>query len=106
MKTPVKWGNTTEKSSTFKEQLELMDCGRNETYCRYNYVIFCYYNHDFQFYHTICETSLNNTQVKMISVSAIKTNQAVQIDLKWLVNIEGVLHKGLGTPLRFNSESL
>merc|ERR1712048_1257042 len=40
MKTPVKWGNTTEKSSTFKEQLELMDCGRNETYCRYNYVIF------------------------------------------------------------------
>ena len=51
-----------------------MNCERNATYCHYNYVIFCYYNRDFQFYHTICEPFLNNTQVKMISVSAIKTS--------------------------------
>merc|ERR1711935_269848 len=65
---PVRWGNSTEKSSTIGEQLELMDCERNATYCHYNYVIFCYYNRDFKFYHTICEPFLNNTQVKMISM--------------------------------------
>merc|ERR1711935_1085024 len=34
---PVRWGNSTEKSSTIGEQLELMDCERNATYCHYNY---------------------------------------------------------------------